>query len=564
MRRTRHLLGLVAVVASLALVAAACGGNDDEEGASSSTTAASSEAVPQGGTLTLGWEQEPDCTDWINSCGGSSYGYWAMGVTTMPRSFDITWDGENAEYKASSLLAGEPKLETEPKQVVTYEINPKAVWSDGQPITSADWKYTWTQIAGPDAADIYDATGYDKIESVDDSDPAKAVVTFKEPYAGWKALFGGGYGVMPSHLLEGKDRNAEMKDGYTWSGGPWKIEKWEKGVGITLIPNDKFWGTKPKLDKVVFKFVTDTASEFKALTGGEVDAIYPQPQLDVVAQMKQGLTGIKSKVTTGASLEAFWVNNAKAPFDTIPFRQAFAYALDRDAIVKRLFGDIGVDKASQSLEPQLVAAYTDIDAFSMYKRDLKKVDEIMTEDGWAKGSDGIWAKGGQKATFTVKTTAGNARRELTQQVAQTQLKEAGFDMVIANEKAGDLFGKSLPDGDYQVGLYAQVLTSLEPGACTLFCAKNNPDKNNGTGQNWQRVDVPRVDADLMSLDTELDPAKRGEAGKRAMKGLAEDMVSLPLDPLPTILLWHDKVVGPVGDNPVLGPLANMNEWGIKK
>lgn len=562
MRRSRHIIGLLAVVATLALVGASCG-SDDEKSASSTTE--STAKVPQGGTLTLGWEQEPDCTDWINSCGGSSYGYWAMGVTTMPRSFDITWDGEKADYKASSLLTGEPKLETDPKQVVTYQISPKAVWSDGTPITSTDFKYTWEQIAGPDATDVYDATGYDKIDTVDDSDPATVVVTFKEPYAGWKSLFGSGYGIMPSHLLQGKDRNAEMKDGYSWSGGPFKIEKWEKGVGVTLVPNDKWWGDKPKLDKIEFKFITDTGPEFKALVNGDVDAIYPQPQLDAIEQINAGLPDIDSKVTIGPSLEALWMNNAKAPFDNMVVRQAVAYSIDRDAVVKKLFGGIGVDKASQSLEPVLVGKFTDLEAFSKYKKDLKKVDELMTGDGWAKGDDGIWAKGGTKASFAVQTTAGNARRELTEQVVQTQLKEAGFDMTIENQKAGDLFGQILPGGDYQVALYAQVLTSLEPGACTLFCDKNNPDKNGGSGQNWQRVLVERAEKDLLALDTELDTNARSTAGKNAMKALAEDAVSLPLDPLPTILLWNKKkVVGAVSDNPVLGPLWNVQNWGVTK
>ena len=71
-----------------------------------------------------------------------------------------------------------------------------------------------------------------------------------------------------------------MKDGYTWSGGPW-FAKWTKGESIVLTPNPKYWGTKPNLEKVTFKFQADTAAEFQAFKSGQVDAIYPQPQLDV-------------------------------------------------------------------------------------------------------------------------------------------------------------------------------------------------------------------------------------------------------------------------------------------
>jgi len=555
---------MLAALLGFSLVAAACSKDTSSDKGSGSATTEKVD-VPKGGTLTIGAEQEPDCTDWIASCAGSSWGYWMMNVTTMPRAYENTWDGSTADYKATALLDGEPKLETSPKQVVTYKLNPKFTWNDGTPVTSADFKYTWDQIANGE--DIYDTTGYSQIESVDASSPETAVVTYKTPYAGWKALFGGGYGILPSHLLEGKDRAAIMKDGYTFSAGPWIIDKWEKGVSVTLVPNPKFDGTKPSLDKVVFKFLTDTAAGFQAIKANEVAMLYPQPQLDAVEQISAGtLTDINSKVNdkTG-NIEALWMNNAKPPLDSVAVRQAIAYSLDRNAIVKKLFGGIGVDQAAQALEPALVAQYTDMEAFKGYTKNLDKVKSLMEGDGWKKGADGIWAKGGQKATVEIKSTSGNARRELTEQIVQQQMKEAGFELTIANQKAGDLFGQQLPAGEFQLALYAQVLTTLEPGVCTLFCSKNIPtDANGNVGQNWTRTDIPAIDSDLEQVDTQLDQAKREAAGKTSMQGLAKEVASLPLDPLPNILLWSKKVVGNVQDNPVMGPFYYANTWGVKQ
>lgn len=256
------------------------------------------------------------------------------------------------------------------------------------------------------------------------------------------------------------------------------------------------------------------------------------------------LTDINSSVndTTG-NIEALWMNNAKAPLDSEAVRQAIAYSLDRNAIVKKLFGGIGVEEAAQALEPALVGQYTDLEAFSGYDKDLDKVTELMEGDGWKKGADGIWAKDGQAADIEIKSTAGNARRELTEQIVQEQLKAAGFNLTINNQKAGDLFGEQLPAGEFQLALYAQVLTTLEPGSCTLFCSKNIPTEENGqSGQNWTRTDQPDLDPDLEALDA-LDAANT-HAGKSSMKGLADVVASLPLDPLPNILLWSKKVVGP--------------------
>jgi peptide/nickel transport system substrate-binding protein len=552
---------LLSLFLSFTLLAAACGGDDKKSGDTTATTSAD-ETVPKGGTVTLGWEQEPDCTDWIGSCGGSTYGAWAALRETTPRAYDFVEEGGKLVYKPSALLTGEAELKESPKQVVTYKISPKAVWSDGQPITSKDFKYLWDQVAN--GADIYDTTGYANIESVDDSDPAVAVVTFKTVFADWKSLFGGGYGLYPSHLLEGKDRSKEVANGYTWSGGPWMIESWNKGADLTLIPNPKWYGAKKaNLDKVVFKFITDTAAEFQAFKGGQVDAIAPQPQPDAIDQVKAGLTGKKSKFQTDTvNLEAIWFNNAKAPFDDVKVRQALSYAIDRDGVVKRLFGPLGVNSAMQTMVP-LVAKDFATTAWSKYKRDLTKVSSLLEGAGYTKGSDGIYAKGGQKLTFEIKTTTGNARRALTLQIIQAQLKEAGIDMTIATHKSGDLFGSILPKGDYQAALYATTLTALAPSTCNQFCAKNIPKAPKFSGQNWSRANTPAAEAGLAAMEEDLDLAAQIAGSKKAEPAMAADAVVLPLDPLPNVFLWSDKLIGPKSTNGIDGPLWNLEEWGIR-
>ena len=205
---------------------------------------------PQGGDLVLGAEQEPECADWMGSCGGSSWGFWTMGANTMPRAFDIVQEGDEWVYTPSPLLEGEPELVTEPEQVTTYTISEDAVWSDETPISCADFVYTWDQVANGE--EIYDRTGFRNIGSVEcpDGDDGKTVVvTYATPFAGWKSIFGGQFGIFPAHILEGQDRNAAMVDGYDWSGGPWIIDEWTRGEQIVLVPNENYWGTVPSLDK---------------------------------------------------------------------------------------------------------------------------------------------------------------------------------------------------------------------------------------------------------------------------------------------------------------------------
>jgi peptide/nickel transport system substrate-binding protein len=569
--RTSRSLRAVALAAGLALVAGACG--DDSGNSSDATTglttgdstAVSTEttAAPRtGGTVTIGVEQEWDCTDWMGSCGGATYGAWAIEHFTTTRPFDFVKDAAGVwGYKASILLTEEPTIVTSPKQVVTYKINPAAVWSDGTPITSTDFKYTWDQVAN--GKDIYDTSVFRDVESVDDTDPATAVVTFKTPNASWKDLYEA-YGLYPAHLLTGKDRNAETKDGYTWSAGPFMLEKWTKGVGASLVVNPKYWGPKPNIDRIEEKFFADTAAEFQAFKLGEVDTIGPQPQLDAIdAIAAGGLPGKSVVESITGNVEALWINNSKAPFDVKEVRQAFGYAIDRDAIVKKLFGGVGVEKAVNSLNPPILAKFSNPDAFSNYKLDLAKVEALMTGAGYAKGSDGIWAKGGKKVSFALNSTAGNKRREATEEILQQQLAAAGFEMTIDNKKAGDLFGTILPAGDFQVGLYAQTATTLNPSLSSTQSSVNIPSAaNNNSGQNWTRVNVPGLDDFLQTVDTEPDEAKRAEAAKKADDLTAEYMVTLPLDPLPNMGFYGSKITGDFSINTVQGPWWNIATWSV--
>jgi peptide/nickel transport system substrate-binding protein len=189
----------------------------------------------------------------------------------------------------------------------------------------------------------------------------------------------------------------------------------------------------------------------------------------------------------------------------------------------------------------------------------------MTGAGWAKGSDGIWAKGGKKAAFTINSTTGNKRRELTEEVLQEQLKTAGFSMKIENKEAGDLFGEILPSGNYQVGLYAQVLTALTPGLCSIMCSKNIPGPaNDNSGQNWTLTNAEGADQQLETVDTNTDDSARKTAAAQADKDLAADVAALPMDPLPDISIWNKKVVGPIGDNAIMGMFWNINQWGLQQ
>ena len=565
----RHPVRFVALVTALSAVTAlagcSSGGTVGSGHGGTSTTAGSTTTIviTNGGTLTVGAEQEPDCFDWLGACAASSWGSWMAQFQTIPRVFDVVPRPDGSlQNVASNLLAGPPSFSATPVETITYRINPGAVWSDGVPITCADFAYTVDQEQH--STDIIDRTGYADIARVDCSDRAKPVVTFKpaKTFAGWQSLFAGGTGVFPAHILAGHDRDKAMKNGYSWSGGPW-IARWTRGDNITLTPNLRYWGTKPHLASVVFKFEGDTAAEFQAFRSKQVQAIYPQPQIDVVDAISSGLGDAHVQTNSRtAYVEALWLNNARPPFAETAVRRAFAYAVDRIAIVKQLFGRLGVDRPANSINPYAVKDYSDQNAFAKYHLDLAMVTKLMTGAGWSKDSHGVWAKNGKQAAFTLATTIGNKRRELTATIVQQELKEAGFAAKVDLRSPPALGGTDLPAGTVDVALLAAGLTSLTPGQCTTFCSQNVPSAaNQQSGQNYFRVSNPQLDRLLTTVDTSLDDATRRSAAAQADTVMADNLVALPLDPLPDILIWSPRVVGPIRDNSIEGMFWNINEWG---
>jgi peptide/nickel transport system substrate-binding protein len=524
---------------------------------------AASKTAAQGpsGSLVIAAEQELDTADWIDAAAGSSWGNWTLGIHTLPQAFSITPDGQ---YKPSVVLDGEPKVDAGPPMTVTYKINKDAVWSDGQPIISKDFEYLWQQITT--GKNIYDTTGYNVIKSIDTSNPKTAVVTFQEPYAAWRDLFGGFFFLLPSHLLQGKDRNAEMKDGYAFSGGPWVLDGgasgWKKGVSITLVPNTKYWGPQPKIAKVTFQFITNSASEIAAITSGQASAGYPQPQIGILDQFDKE-SNLKYQVKFGNQYEGLWLNATKPPLDSMNVRQALAYATDRKTIVDNLLvPSIRQGKVLQSFNVPTFKEFTS-DAFAGYTPNLKKVNQLMQADGWQKNSSGIWQKNGQPASLSISTTAGNQGREQVEQLLQSQWKAAGFDLKIENTQSSVLFGNWGPKNVFTIGMYAQVGTP-DPGLCIIFCSSNIPTATNGfVGQNWTRLTSPAIDQPWKAADRELDTTKRAKLVKQGEDALASEMASLPLYQKPTVFVWDkSKISGPLDNNTTNGPFFNMNLWKL--
>ena len=522
--------------ATTATACAATGG----DGASGGATSTAAEQPRKGGTIVLA-AGEPICMDWYAQCGiGNVIGI--APTQTLPSPMDFV----EGQFRVTPLLADEPTVEAGPPQRITYRINQAAVWSDGTAITSADFRYTWEQ------ARTNNARGMGDIAAVDDTDPRTAVVTWRSPNATWRERF---RPLLPKHLLQGKDRNAEMKDGYTFSGGPWMLGHWTRGQEFKLVRNPRYWGPPAYLDAVVSRVTADAAATRQAYKSGQID-MFVQSGAEIGIEEMRGLpdTGFLEKSSLGYAFLSF--NTQRAPLDRKAVRQALAYAVDRDAVALQLQGHLRPGaKPIQSLASSANPTYYS-EPFARYRRDLTKGNELMRADGWAKGSDGVWAKGDTRARLDLIMSVGSFNT-LIAQVFESQWEEAGFEVAVRH-LAGGPMTELLSKGEFHIGGGSSP-AALDPGQCARFCSSNIPSEaTRFVGGNLSRITSPALDDLWARADTELDAAKRVDLVRRGQEAVAEEVPALPIVAIIDVYGFNSKKLG----GPVtVGPgYADVAAW----
>jgi glutathione transport system substrate-binding protein len=541
------------LLVGIALVAAGCGGDDGGGG-----TGTGEAAIKEGGTLNYAADQEPTGFN-NNTSADNGTSVANITINLFPRAWDI-----NPDYSVSlnsDMLDSAEQTSSDP-QTIVYKIKQNASWSDGTPVSADDFIYLWKNLNGTiKANDVSDTTGYDQVKSVTGSDNGKTVtVVMKEPFSDWKSLFASGHYILPAHYIskqpggwnDGLDKNPEKFP----SAGPFVIENYTPGQSLTLARNDKYFGPKAHLDKIVTRFLPESSAQVAALQNNEVDMTYGQPQLDQVAQVK-ALPDVTSEINFGPTFEHFDFNFKNQFLGDIAVRKAIATGLNIGDLVNRTVKQFS-DKA-QPLGNRLwltdQKAYQD--HFGQYgKGDVAGAQKLLEDAGYTKGSDGIYAKGGKKISVRFSTTAGNALRETQGELFQAQMKEVGIDIKIANLDSQKLFGEALPQGNFDIGNFAWVGSP--------FVVSGNRDiYRTGGGSNYGSYSNKKVDDLFQQALGEFDEAKAADLMNQADQLITDDMATIPLYQKPTFLVIRNTFAN-VEDNSTLdGPFWHSKLWAQK-
>jgi len=408
------------------------------------------------------------------------------------------------------------------KQTVTYTLNPKAKWSDGKKIGLADFVGMWNaQKKTGQGYNITSSVGYEKIESVKKGKNAnEIVVTFSETYPDWQPLFSA---LKPASLTATPEAfNTSWKAAPLVTAGPFKFKAVDKVTRTIIVERDKkWWGDKPVLDTIIFKALPQVA-QIDALLNGEIDYMDIGNDTNALKRARDNskISVLLAKAPTHEHF-TFGLQNPAVVGD-VAVRQAIMLSIDRYQIATAIQGivDPKVKPNNNHIFLDGVACNQD-NTGNLGKRDLTAAAKLLDGAGWAKGSDGIRAKGGTRLSVKLIYPSGNDNRRDTVLLASAMAKEAGIELVPTLIPTADYFGKYVLVSNFELAIFAWVGTN--------FPIASSPNLyKNGGAQNFGRISSAEIDTLFAKANNILDPKKRCELANQADKEVYKLVHSITL------------------------------------
>lgn len=518
-------LAITALIAGLTLTA--CSGSDQDIPSAGGTAevGSTSDINPQdpanlkpGGNLRLALTEFPANFNPLH-LDGNTGDVGSLTRPTMPRAFTIAADGSttvNTDYFTNVELTG-----TNP-QVVTYTINPKAVWSDGTPITWEDIKSQIAATSGKDPAFVIAApNGSERVGSVTRGvDDRQAVVTFANPYADWQGMFAGNGRLLPKSMTadpEAFNKGQLMSPGP--SAGPFLVSGIDRGAQrITMSRNPKWWGAPPVLDSITY-LVLDDAARIPALQNNTIDAT-GTGTLDELT-IARNTAGVSIRRAPSPGWYHFTFNGAPGSIlADRALRQAVAKGIDRQAIAS--ITQRGLTDNPVPLNNHIFVAgqqgYQDNSAAVAFNPDQAKSE--LDALGWKLNGGQFREKDGKQLVIRdVLYDAGSTRQ--VAQIAQSTLAQIGVNLAIDTKPGTGFFSNYISKGDFDIAQFAFLGDAFPLSSLTQIYAQDG-------ASNFGKIGSPAIDAKIEQTLQELDPDKARALANELDVMLFDEVFSLPL------------------------------------
>jgi peptide/nickel transport system substrate-binding protein len=513
-------------------------GGNAEVGKTNDINPADPATLRQGGNLRLALTEYPSNFNSLH-IDGNQADSGAMLRATMPRAFRVASDGSttvNTDYFTNV------ELTSESPQVVTYTINPKAVWSDGTPIT---WEDIASQINATSGKNkdfrMASPNGADRVEKVTRGvDDRQAVVTFAKPFSEWRGMFAGNTMLLPKSMTSDPDVfNKGQLDRPGPSAGPFTITKLDRTAQrITLTRNDKWWGNRPLIDSITY-LVLDDAARLPALQSNTIDAtgVVSLPELTTA----RNTAGVAIRRAPSPSWYHFTFNGAPGSIlSDKALRLAVAKGIDRQAIANVTQRGL-VDKPFPLNNHIYVAGQEGYqDNSGVVAFDPEKAKQELDALGWRMNGQFREKDGRQLVIRDVLFDSIATRQFAT--IAQNSLAQIGVKLDLDVRPSAGFFTDYVTVGNFDIAQFGWGADAFPLSSITQTYRTNSES-------NFGKIGSPEVDAKIEQTISELDPAKAREHANELDKMLFEEVFSLPLTQSP-------------GNVAVRSNLANFGAFGL--
>ena len=507
----RRLLGLgggLAAGIGLTPMLSACGSND---------AASTASGAAGGGTLTMGINATPDTLD---------PGATGLALTLLISFalFDplVYWlpDG-NGGSKFHPGLAESWTISPD-ASIYTFKLRKGVTFHDGTPFNAAAVKATYDHVVDPKTKSKSGLGALGPYKQTKILDDYTVQIVFTAPNASFlHQQAAGNFGISSPTAL--------AKYGPTGFGnnpvgtGPFSFVSYQTGSQLTLVKNPKYtWGpaalgTGPaKLDKLIFRIVTDDSGRYNALQSGQLQIAMNLPPNNISAAQKSGKYQQLLVPSIGTPL-GMPINVTRPPTDDPLVRQAIMHAVDQDALVKGVLYD--VYKPAHNVLTPITPGFSDA-ASKIYSYDPAKAAALLDQAGWTAGSGGTRTKNGQKLNLDIILFSGGGL-ELPTQFVVSELQKVGFSSNTSVQPFTTAQA-SFNSGVHNLGSFGYY--GADPYLLNIWVNSNAIQ----SGFNWSHYKNPAVDQMIAKANATAADAARNGLYQQVGTKLMQDSMYLPL------------------------------------